>query len=272
VSIQADIAVAAVEETGIVVTRIDPRTGRTVWSSHHATVTGDGRPGNALLQRIGTGLVVRGADRAWSLSAQGQLGREWDERTTGGRGWSFQEHASGHPLLWSYENNGSGSATMTDLETGATITTPSGTYPASGVDDGSVAGLLLTRGPGVTAYDLATGKVRWESPGPVDDLMVLDGVVYAVGVGSVRAQDADTGEVLWDRRTSFVGFDRIATDGRSLLVLDPPKDNHSALVALDLRDGSVQWTAPLTQVAQNLVVIADRLFVQNAEGSYSALG
>lgn len=65
----------------------------------------------------------------------------------------------------------------------------------AGPDDGSAPMLLLTSGPELTAWDLATGDRRWTTNGVVSAVVVLECTVYSVGAGALRAQDAILGPV-----------------------------------------------------------------------------
>jgi outer membrane protein assembly factor BamB len=103
--------------------------------------------------------------------------------------------------------------------------------------------------------------------------MVLEGVVYSVGNGHARAQDAATGSVRWTVQTGIPSGASVATDGKSLLVLGlDPAGSGSTLRALDLADGSRVWQSHVASTSGHLQGMASQLFVRSDDGSIVALG
>ncbi|RYV52200.1 PQQ-binding-like beta-propeller repeat protein [Pengzhenrongella frigida] len=272
VAFGTDVVRTSAGEGGTDVTRLDPRTGEAVWTSHHPADSGElVQSGYAVTD--GDGLLVSAGSRAWLLSSTGELVDEWEVATDDG--WSLFQ-AGGHVLRAEYASNASG-LVLTDLVTGVRITPPEGSSPWPGVDDGSMPGVLFTSGLGLAAWDLGTGERRWQregaATGAVDGAFVLDGAVYTVGDGVVSALDGASGKELWTVRTGLSGPYDLATDGRSLLVLGSASGSATSTVrALDLTDGRLQWDAPLTHPMQSLEVSAGHLFAQTDEGVFVALG
>jgi len=272
VSFGTDVVRTTKVDGGTDVTRLDPRTGRVVWTSHHAVVAGElAQSGYAELHD--DGLLVSAGSTAWLLSSTGKVLDEWDVATADG--WSLVQ-AGGHVLRGAYESNGPG-LVLTDLINGVTITPSEDSSIRQGVDDGSVPGVLFTSGADLVAWDLDSGKPRWQVEGAgygaSDSTIVLDGVVYALRYGVVSAVDGRGGEELWQIRTELSGPYDLATDGRSLLVLGSVAGSATSTVrALNPTDGRTQWDAPLTHVAQSLEVSGGHLFAQTDEGTFVALG
>ena len=271
-SLGTDIAIGSVVDGRSEVTRFDPRTGRTVWTAHPTSTSApDVALTGASVSSSGDGLVVDAGTQVWELSAAGAVVHEWSGlpnddvrsiRTT--PGW--------HILRTTYAQSGGGSST-TDLTTGATIVTPPGQQVMTGTDDGSAPLLLLTSGAALTAWDLATGELRWTTDGVVSAVVVLEGTVYSVGAGVLRAQDAATGAVRWTVRVGAAASASLETDGRSLLVLDAAAGSDGSLLrAVDLQDGSSRWTSSLTGSPGPMLVLAHRLFTTTDDGHMVALG
>ncbi|GIG23738.1 hypothetical protein Cch01nite_44620 [Cellulomonas chitinilytica] len=139
------------------------------------------------------------------------------------------------------------------------------------VDDGSVPGLVLTitsgslplaqqmgdestrpgRGPGLRAYDSATGEELWyarlsTNAGPTGAI-VLRGRVYVTSTAAaVVALDARTGRRVW--KSADTGTDLgMFTDGRWVysVVHRPLSSDDAWLVGWDLRSGAERWSARL---------------------------
>lgn len=249
------------------VRRIDPRTGKTLWSAF--VPASDGLAYSASVQPLGDRLVVSAGAQVSVLSASGRVLRSWaDLGATDGR--LTQAIASGRVLRWNYAGNAP--SAITDLETGATFEPAGGDVPLQGVDDGSAGPILLTGGLSMTAWDVETGERQWRQAGPVSEALIIDGRVYSIRDGAVRAQDADSGEQRWAVDVPW-GLESFATDGTSLLVLGRTEDGTGSTVrALDLDDGSERWAFELSRDVLTLDVVAGRLFAQTADGLTIALG
>lgn len=183
----------------------------------------------------GDGLFIDAGAQQWEHSAAGDVVHEWSGLATEG-GRSIQTTPGGHVLRTTYAPSGT---TTTDLETGATIATPPSQQVLTDPDDGSAPMLLLTAGTALTAWDLPTGVSRWTTNGAVSTVVVLDGTVYSVGNGTLRAQDAQTGAVRWTAPVGAAASASLETDGRSLLVLGAAAGSDESLLhAVDLQDGS----------------------------------
>jgi hypothetical protein len=271
-SLGTDIAIGSVVDGPIEVTRFDPRTGRTVWTAHPTSTSA---PDVALtwasVSSSGDGLLIDAGALLWELSAAGAVVHEWSGLPMDD-GWSIRTTPGGHVLRTTYAPSGGGTTT-TDLGTGATIVTPPGQQVMTGPDDGSAPMLLLTSGLALAAWDLATGDSRWTTDGAVSAVVVLDGTVNSVGAGALRAQDAQTGAVRWTVHVGAAASTSLETDGRSLLVLDATAASAVSLLrAVDLQDGSSDWTSSLTGPPGPMLVLAHHLFTTTDDGHMVALG
>ena len=239
-SLGTDIAIGSVVDGRSEVTRFDPRTGRTVWTARPVSTSApDVALTGASVSSSGDGLLVDAGTQVWELSAAGAVVHEWSGLPVDD-GWSIRATPGGHVVRTTYARTGRGTTT-TDLTTGATIVTPPDQQVMTGPDDGSAPMLLLTSGPALTAWDLATGELRWTTNGAVSAVVVLDGTVYSIGAGALRAQDAATGAVRWT-------------------------------VHVDLQDGSSRWTSSLTGPPGPMLVLAHHLFTTTDDGHMVALG
>lgn len=271
-SLGTDIAIGSVVDGRSEVTRFDPRTARTVWTAHPTSASApDVALTGARVSSSGDGLLVDAGARLWELSAAGAVVHEWSGLPVDD-GSSIRTTPGGHVVRTTYAPSGGGSTT-TDLGTGATIVTPPGQQVITGTDDGSAPLLLLTSGAALTAWDLATGELRWTTEGAVSAVVVLDGTVYSIGAGVLRAQDAQTGAVRWTVHGDAAASASLETDGRSLLVLGAAAASSGSLLrAVDLRDGSSRWTSSLTGPAGPMLVLAHHLFTTTDDGHMVALG
>ena len=87
------------------------------------------------------------------------------------------------------------------------------------VDDGSVPGLVLTSRDKLYAWDLETGRPRWDRDLSVgDDALVVRGRVFLCGALSIIALDGRTGDPLWETDAPSCSYAGLATDGQDLLV------------------------------------------------------
>jgi outer membrane protein assembly factor BamB len=264
-----DIVVASMGDQGIDVRRLDPRTGSTVWVSHHPSPS---RTGGAPLsfEAAGDDLLAKSGTQGWVLSASGEVRDQWDGLSPDSD-WDWRRTPGGHVLRTTYVS--SNAVTVTDLAGGTTITTTEAGAVPPVLDDGSAPDLLITGGPDLTAWDLGTGDQRWQTDGAVSSFIVLEGVVYSVGDGHVRAQDAATGTVRWTVQSAAPSGGSLATDGRSLLVLGlDTGGSGSTLRALDLADGGKAWQSHVTPASGHLLGVATHLFVWSDDGSIVALG
>jgi outer membrane protein assembly factor BamB len=271
-TIGADVVRATWSGYGVDVTRLDPRTGRTVWTMHLTLDSRDlGTVRPVWVQGLGRGLLVQADSHAWELDPTGGVVAVVPAQPPAGE-WEYFRTAGGDMVRFGFPApQTSGDLTYTDLATGATFTPPAARPPWHGVDDGSAPNVLLSLGSTMTAWDLRTGQQLWHSEGSMTTAMILNGTVYSVGAGTVHAQDAQTGHALWSVDTKTRGANDLATDGRTLPVLTGNDAATSTLRSLDLTDGSEQWQTSLPAAAQSLEVITGRLFATTLDG-VEALG
>jgi outer membrane protein assembly factor BamB len=91
-------------------------------------------------------------------------------------------------------------------------------------------GNVLTRGAGITSYDIATRKVAWQTPNrssPYSSIAVGNGQVYALSGNTITVFDETNGRSLWS------------------------------------------WTRPNTNLTSNIVVTASHLFVADNSNTYA---
>ena len=104
------------------------------------------------------------------------------------------------------------------------------------------------------AYDLATGRVRWDLPGAIDGHAigpVSDGSLVVAAAHTVTAVDARTGRRRWTvRPPAFAGYAVPALDARSVYVGTSGREPAAVRVlALDRATGATRWSATLGEVA-----------------------
>ena len=129
-------------------------------------------------------------------------------------------------------------------------------------------------GRAVTAYNVRTGATRWRFEGPPVEagLLILgDRLIAADLEGTVRALDAQTGEVLWEQAlasgSTGVYAAPLAVDDRILVADD---QGHAVLLAA--ATGEVLWTRRLpAPVYRTPATDGQRLFVPTTRGRVVAL-
>jgi outer membrane protein assembly factor BamB len=234
----------------------------------------------------GTVYVVAAADAGGSNPqyllgvdvANGSL--RWDQRL-GGRGKTAPTVANGtvyvadrSPLL------GTNSLYAYDADTGDPLWNSSfrdQPIRAVTVHDGTVylgddAGSL---GKGrVFAVDAATGTETWRnrSDGPVNDLAVADGRVYAAEGDRAAAYDATDGTVAWTNGTAG-RYDRVTAGDERVYVA---RRFSNGLSALNSDTGTPVWRTETesggsASVSGELVVTADTLYTGTGTGRILAL-
>jgi outer membrane protein assembly factor BamB len=269
---QSDIVVSTVDvrQSATVVRRQDPRTGVTLWTAvHHAPDTGSGGVASAWIWETGDRIFAGSASQVWSLTGAGATVHEWalgegvDPRsilpTRGGR-------------LLSVTTDASDSMTVMDVDTRRPFVVPPGSRVRAGLDDGSAPEVLLTNAGRLIAWDLDTGQQLWTSDATVLAVLLVDGCVYSVGAGGVRAQDARTGAERWKTDPKLSGQSSLVTDGRVLVVAGRAADATGSVVrGLDLEDGRQVWETPLADETQSLSVVGGILISASAGGAI-ALG
>jgi outer membrane protein assembly factor BamB len=114
------------------------------------------------------------------------------------------------------------------------------------VDDGSLPGVVLLQDTDVLrAVDVHAG-ILWEGPRVRRAPVRLDGVVVLEDDDGLRATDLASGAERWSvgAATASLGG-TVVTDGVRLLTVSRDAAPDQALRAVDLRDGSLAWTAPM---------------------------
>ncbi len=116
------------------------------------------------------------------------------------------------------------------------------------VDDGSGEAFVIVRsGPSIVALDAIDAGPAW-SRGSIDRaLLRLDGLVLLEGVTVLHAVDAVSGATRWTAETrAGPPGSVVVSDGLRVLTVVPGDGTTTLrMVALDLADGHVVWSAPL---------------------------
>jgi outer membrane protein assembly factor BamB len=264
-SIDTDVAyVAEVASDGRgVLTATDPRTGEVRWTftTPQSLQVAAGQPLRVWLSaRDGRVLVGSASGSAWLLSSDGTVERE----ITDIAGAALVAPRPGVLALqtWSGASTPLVSVLAADgiSTAGPTIR---GDVMTPTVDDGSAPGLIFTGGSQLTAWDAATGDERWSVPAPssVGNLVLLDGRLYQSTAIGLRALDASSGALLWQKRVLFpTGSSRlptVVTDGRAVFLMESAPARR--LVAFDPTDGSRMWASMLPEDTTDLAVVGGRL-------------
>lgn len=132
---------------------------------------------------------------------------------------------------------------------------------------GAVDGLLLaaTTQRRVVAYD-ARGMRRWSAP--ISDVIVAPPIAGAKGAvllagldGRVRSLDVRTGREQWSTTVSGDALDHLVRSGDRVIALD----RTGRIVALNLTDGTVEWSAEEENV-DTLTATAEAVYVARDNG------
>lgn len=243
-----------------VVTATDPRTGAVRWTftTSAPLLSASGEPLQVHLSALGGRvLVASSAGPAWLLSSDGEVQREIAE----GGGATLVAPRTG---MLAVQTTSGPRPAATLLETGGAGTVAPTSEPITGdlvsptVDDGSSPGLVFTGGEYLTAWDAASGEERWSIlDSSASNIVLLDGRLYQTTIVGLRALDASTGALLWQKRVALPShYPTILSDGRSIVVLELAPVSH--MVAFDPIDGSRMWADALPDVT-NLAAVGGHL-------------
>ncbi|HEX5332083.1 MAG TPA: PQQ-binding-like beta-propeller repeat protein [Cellulomonas sp.] len=263
--IDGDVAyVAEVASDGHgVVTATDPRTGEARWTfttPQPLQITSGQRPHVRLSALDGHVLVGAEQGAAWLLSSSGSVERE----VTDVAGAALVAPRTGVLALQTWSGASSPLLRVLAGDHGSSagpairgdVLTPT-------VDDGSAPGLVFTGGSQLTAWDAATGEERWSVPmsSSTGNLVLLDGRLYQSTQIGLRALDATSGALLWQRRVLMpVGSSHlpsVVSDGRAVFLLETASTRR--LVAFDPTDGSRMWASLLPEDTTDLTVVGGRI-------------
>ncbi|WP_454050117.1 outer membrane protein assembly factor BamB family protein [Cellulomonas sp. Marseille-Q8402] len=150
-----------------------------------------------------------------------------------------------------------------------------------GPDDGTVPDVLLldaldgSSGGRLRALDAGTGEVRWERPGhgrSQTNLVLLQGVLYGSSNSTVWAVDAATGAELWSTEGGSPAGDQLMTDGVTLLRSErAPGSGRRELAAYEPGTGERIWAAAVPEDILAVRAEGGVLIGQSETGSF-ALG
>lgn len=126
-------------------------------------------------------------------------------------------------------------------------------------------GNVLTRGAGITSYDIANRKVAWQTQSnltPYSSIAVGNGRVYALSGNTITVFDEINGKSLWSwTRTNTILTSNIVVTASHLFVADG-----SNVYAVDLSSHMLVWSHP--KGGQNLSIGKEgALFVVNYNNS-----
>ena len=131
------------------------------------------------------------------------------------------------------------------------------------IDDGSAPGLIFTGGSHLTAWDAASGAERWSVSvsSAARNLVLLDGRLYQSTEIGLRALDATSGALLWQKRVLIPAgsshLPTVVSDGRAVFLLETASTRR--LVAFDPTDGSRMWASMLPEDTTDLAVLGGRI-------------
>lgn len=212
-------------------------------------------------------LVLVPGESGWVLTADGDVVHAWQPDRPAAAGWAdvIRGRALVQPL-----RDVLGETRLVDLRSGQGFTVDGFPLTAT-VDDGSTGDLVLvqsSRGEGLLAQDIGSGRTRWSLPGADEGgILVLDGVVVRADADELRAVDARTGETLWSTPATRGRQFGLYTDGRLLVRTERDLDLGTVLVARGLDDGRVRWTSDIADDIEHLVELEGRLLGVTEDGT-----
>ncbi len=238
------LLVAAAPSGSLRVVRLDTATGRLVWSY---------RSPEPVVPPGGT-FTASGQDNA-ELTASGTLGSVRLVLDTG-------TEAASAPALGAADadvrlpldgalalggRNATGTPTVAVVGAdGRMRWSRPGYLPVPPVDDASAPGVVVMEPAGPTSaagttnligVDAGTGALLWRADVPATLTARAAGVLVAADRHRTVALDARTGRTLWE---AVPYGDGAVTDGRTVMTIEQ-RDQHSTLVARDLRSGVEVW-------------------------------
>jgi outer membrane protein assembly factor BamB len=127
---------------------------------------------------------------------------------------------------------------------------PAGSYiPLNFTVFGSGNLAFVIESPGLVARDAATGQMRWQFSGEIEEWYLNDsgGVLYLTNVPTVTALSLATGATLWQYhdQEATASFDSPQVVGDMLLLsrltVPRPATQQSSLITLHRKDGKLAW-------------------------------
>jgi len=258
------VYVAEVTPDGLgVLSATDPGTGAVRWTftTPQALPTTPDRPLHVRVSAL-DGHVLVGSEQgvAWLLSSDGTLERE----VTDVAGATLVSPRTGVLALQTWSGASSPVLRVLRGDDGSSVGPAiRGHVVTPTVDDRTAPGLVFTRGSQLTAWDAATGEERWSAPvsSTMGNLALLDGRLYQSTPIGIRALDATSGALLWQKRiltlTGSSHLPTVVSDGRAVFMLEAASIRR--LVAFDPTDGSRMWASLLPEDTVDLTVVGDRI-------------
>ncbi|WP_265522063.1 PQQ-binding-like beta-propeller repeat protein [Oerskovia flava] len=263
-----DLVRLYVEGTSAVIVREDARTGEPRWEQRVPRERGAG----AAVEDD----FVGGVSLAVSRGVVSVLGRGLAATFTHdgiplevGDVWSVVELPDGR-----YAGNqyGRGVATVFGAD-GVPEFQVNGRVLEAPLTDGSVPGVIVANTfGGMMGVDAATGATLWELTGSGSHAVLrLDGQIVIQSDSVLRSVDVRTGEQTWSVRVERSALWLPLTDGESVFVTSGTRGVDPELVSISLRQGYVQWRAPLPLGAFHVFAADGRIMVLR-EDDLVALG
>ena len=224
----------------------DARTGAELWRHEDSPADNLARPtGSWSFSTAGEVAAYLDVDRLTVLSASGEVVRT-DLQSVRGET-LYTDLGTGLPALPRASTDGEALTESTTLL--APDADPARDRVLLGrvlqvtVDDGSVPGLVLSSRDRLYAWDLETGRPRWDRDlaAVASNVLVVRGHVFVCGPTSVIALDGRSGEPVWESDAASCSYAGVATDGQDLLVssLTTGTTGPGGLTGFDFATGEV---------------------------------
>jgi outer membrane protein assembly factor BamB len=218
----------------LVVTAMDPPTGRELWRSVVPAADAEPDDGGFVdrsteLLRTDDGLaVVTAGRRITVLDGDGGPARTVVDASNG---YTADARLG---IVAAFSQDDEGKETTTIVGGGPDLVLP-GRLARVSADDGSLSDLVLAAGSRIRAYDRSTGRELWDvGHGLSGSAVVARGRVYLSTPDGVVAIDGRTGEELW-RAPVLTGrtMGDLVTDGHHLLSAQQRPDEPGTVTALN---------------------------------------
>ena len=263
-AVDAEVAyVAEVTADGFgLVTATDARTGEASWTfkTPQPLQVTTGKPLHVRLSALDGRVLVGSEQGAWLLSSDGSVER----KVAAVAGAALVAPRAGVLALQTWSGSSSPHLNVLASDSGSAAgPTIRGDVVTPTIDDGSAPGLIFTGGSHLTAWDAASGEERWSISvsSAVRNVVLLDGRLYQSTEIGLRALDATSGALLWQKRLLMpVGSSHLPTvvsDGRAVFLLEMASTRR--LVAFDPTDGSRMWASKLPEDTTDLAVVGGRI-------------
>lgn len=201
------------------------------------------------------------------------------------------------PGDWTSYRNRSGKGAFNQAETVLTPTTVAGLHQVGTISTGQFLlrtsqvggtghGMVYTRSSddteSMSAYDLATGALRWTSYPGGNQLVVGDTAVYSISqveqlgsTGNITAHDAMTGAVLWNiKLTTISGTEPPVLSGSTLVAVYSGERHHARVTfvrAINVNTGKQIWRKQFAGDLENPPSVGNGSVFLSLDGALTAL-